>query len=116
MIPVSKQEKSSDEVFEIIREAQQKYDVSVYGVDTGYSLKGIDLGSRFSFPLRQHHALRYTEPGMALIGDAAHTIHPLAGQGANLGFADAAALASEINVSMRARSARTSASDRAFLS
>lgn len=51
---------------------------------------------RFSFPLRQHHALRYTEPGIALIGDAAHTIHPLAGQGANLGFADAAVLASEI--------------------
>jgi 2-octaprenylphenol hydroxylase len=51
---------------------------------------------RFSFPLRQHHAIRYVEPGIAMIGDAAHTIHPLAGQGANLGLADAAALASEI--------------------
>jgi 2-octaprenylphenol hydroxylase len=53
--------------------------------------------ARFTFPLRQQHAVRYTEPGIALIGDAAHTIHPLAGQGANLGFADAAALASEIH-------------------
>ncbi len=48
---------------------------------------------RFSFPLRQRHALRYIQSGLALIGDAAHTIHPLAGQGANLGFADAQALA-----------------------
>ena len=52
---------------------------------------GVDR--RFSFPLRQRHALRYVKGGLALIGDAAHTIHPLAGQGANLGFADAHALA-----------------------
>ena len=51
------------------------------------------VSKRFSFPLRQRHALRYIQPGLALIGDAAHTIHPLAGQGANLGFADAQALA-----------------------
>lgn len=51
---------------------------------------------RFAFPLRARHASDYTAPGVALIGDAAHTIHPLAGQGINLGFLDAQALAEEI--------------------
>ncbi|SDL54959.1 2-octaprenylphenol hydroxylase [Modicisalibacter muralis] len=47
-------------------------------------------------PLTQRHAERYTESGLALIGDAAHSIHPLAGQGVNLGFMDAAVLAEEL--------------------
>ncbi|WP_170842334.1 MULTISPECIES: 2-octaprenyl-3-methyl-6-methoxy-1,4-benzoquinol hydroxylase [unclassified Pseudomonas] len=48
---------------------------------------------RLCVPLRQRHAKRYVAEGLALIGDAAHTIHPLAGQGVNLGFLDAAVLA-----------------------
>ncbi|NLD14979.1 MAG: 2-octaprenyl-3-methyl-6-methoxy-1,4-benzoquinol hydroxylase [Gammaproteobacteria bacterium] len=48
---------------------------------------------RFSVPLRQRHAKRYVEPGLALLGDAAHVIHPLAGQGVNIGFLDVAELA-----------------------
>lgn len=52
---------------------------------------------RFSFPLVQQHALEYCAEGVVLLGDAAHAIHPLAGQGANLGFADARALATELS-------------------
>ncbi len=51
---------------------------------------------RFLIPLRQSHATDYVMPRVALIGDAAHSIHPLAGQGANLGFSDAQVLATEI--------------------
>jgi 2-octaprenylphenol hydroxylase len=55
---------------------------------------GAVLGAdpRVCVPLRQRHAKRYVAEGLALIGDAAHTIHPLAGQGVNLGFLDAAVL------------------------
>jgi 2-octaprenylphenol hydroxylase len=51
---------------------------------------------RSAFALQASHALRYTTQRVALLGDAAHTVHPLAGQGMNLGFLDAAALAAVI--------------------
>lgn len=54
------------------------------------------VAKRFSFPLRQRHATDYVKPGIALVGDAAHTIHPLAGQGVNLGFQDIMVLADEV--------------------
>lgn len=55
-----------------------------------------EVADRYSFPLRQRHAVSYIQPGIALMGDAAHTIHPLAGQGVNLGFMDACAMRDEI--------------------
>jgi 2-octaprenyl-6-methoxyphenol hydroxylase len=50
-------------------------------------------GPRWSYPLKFHLARGFVAPRFALAGDAAHGIHPIAGQGLNLGFKDAAALA-----------------------
>jgi 2-octaprenylphenol hydroxylase len=68
---------------------------------------------RVCIPLRQRHAKRYIEPGLALIGDAAHVIHPLAGQGVNLGFLDAAVLA---EVLLHARQRGETLADKRVLS
>ena len=51
------------------------------------------VGKRFSYPLSLVHAERYIDDRLALIGDAAHAIHPIAGQGFNIGVRDVAALA-----------------------
>lgn len=59
---------------------------------------GLELGAftsaspRVIAPLLRRHARSYLKPGLALIGDAAHTVHPLAGQGLNLGLRDVACL------------------------
>ncbi len=51
------------------------------------------VGGRWSHPLRFAHAETYIKPRFALVGDAAHTMHPIAGQGLNIGLRDVAALA-----------------------
>jgi 2-octaprenyl-6-methoxyphenol hydroxylase len=51
------------------------------------------MGPRWSYPLSLHLARTYVKPRLALIGDAAHGMHPIAGQGLNLGLRDVAAMA-----------------------
>ncbi|MFD2568930.1 M14 family zinc carboxypeptidase [Pseudotenacibaculum haliotis] len=66
MIPVSKQKKSSAEVYEIVRKAQEKFNVPIYSTNTGFSVKGIDLGSNNFRKLQQ--------PKVAmLIGDGVYS-------------------------------------------
>ncbi|MCG9726301.1 FAD-dependent 2-octaprenylphenol hydroxylase [Vibrio brasiliensis] len=54
------------------------------------------VGERFAFPLKMRYARDFVTERVALVGDAAHTIHPLAGQGVNLGLLDAASLAQQV--------------------
>ncbi|XP_029642862.1 ubiquinone biosynthesis monooxygenase COQ6, mitochondrial isoform X1 [Octopus sinensis] len=60
------------------------------------TISNVDEGSRALFPLAMNVASYFVRQGVALIGDAAHRIHPLAGQGVNLGFADVTCLSDKL--------------------
>ena len=60
------------------------------------------IGRRWSYPLSAMHAHRYVDTRLALVGDAAHGVHPIAGQGLNLGFRDVACLAELVIGAVRA--------------
>ncbi|OED49154.1 hypothetical protein ACH42_02050 [Endozoicomonas sp. (ex Bugula neritina AB1)] len=85
---IQRLKKLSNDAF--IKELSQTFPVELPSIKT--------VLERGSFPLTRRHALNYWRKGVVLVGDAAHTINPLAGQGVNLGFQDAAWLA-EILVS-----------------
>ena len=78
------------------RESVQSSDKADARGETPQRVASVQEGSIASFPLRLRHASTYTTNRVALIGDAAHTIHPLAGQGLNMGLADSRSLASAI--------------------
>ncbi|MEJ2257803.1 MAG: UbiH/UbiF/VisC/COQ6 family ubiquinone biosynthesis hydroxylase [Woeseiaceae bacterium] len=61
----------------------------------------VAAGPRGAFSLGARHARQYVVPNLALVGDAAHSIHPLAGQGANLGLQDAAELSRQVEKALR---------------
>ncbi|OAX84647.1 ubiquinone biosynthesis monooxygenase COQ6 [Emergomyces africanus] len=65
------------------------------------TVTSVQPGTVASFPLRHRHASAYISPRVALVGDAAHVIHPLAGQGLNLGMGDVASLFRAIEYSVR---------------
>ena len=78
------------------RESVRSSNQADIDVGTPQRVASVQEGSIASFPLRLRHASTYTSSRVALIGDAAHTIHPLAGQGLNMGLADSRSLASAI--------------------
>jgi len=74
----------------------EQFKLELEGAIEGRLGEILDISAPVSFPLHQRHAKDYYQHGVVLIGDAAHSIHPLAGQGINLGIKDAEALAIQL--------------------
>lgn len=91
---------SPEQAKELLQAAPEVFDHALTQASEARLGKLTLMGERGVFPLRLQHARQYIKPGLALVGDAAHVIHPLAGQGVNLGLLDMAEL---VDVLTRAR-------------
>jgi 2-octaprenylphenol hydroxylase len=82
----------SDEAMRLMALSDQEFEKALQvAINNHYGKVALNT-TRVSFPLRMRYARQWTCKHVAIIGDAAHTIHPLAGQGANLGLSDVATL------------------------
>ncbi len=101
-----------EEAAELVALTDAQFDERVTHASGSVLGRLTSVGPRQSFPLARGHAATYGTTRLALVGDAAHTVHPLAGQGANLGFVDAAVL---VDVLLAARDAGQDIGDPATL-
>jgi 2-polyprenylphenol 6-hydroxylase len=89
-----------DEATGLVAQSEAEFCRSIEAAVDGVLGRVESVSERAHFPLRSVHAECYVQPRFALIGDAAHAVHPLAGQGVNLGFLDCAALAQTIEAAL----------------
>jgi len=91
-----------DQAGQLVDCPDREFDDRVTAASAGVLGRLTVTAARVSFALRLLHARRYVAPRVALAGDAAHTVHPLAGQGINLAFLDVAALVDVLGQALEA--------------